>query len=101
MTLEMVDPTVAREAELRDIERFHGISLRDTPPKVVQFVVDQSKSAGNQAFREGRFKGATSHHLAKPNKVFDITATSKSRLEEADGFSDEDYQTAPLVAQRP
>jgi len=60
MTVDIIDPTVVTEAQLRDIERFHGISLRNTPPDAVQFIVDQSKSAGNQAFREGRFEGEAS-----------------------------------------
>lgn len=57
MTVDISDPTVASEDQLQEIEKFHGVSLRDTPTELLQFVVDQSKSAGNQAFRENRYQG--------------------------------------------
>ena len=60
MTVEVTDPTVATESQLRDMERCHGISLQDTSPEMLQFVVDQSRIAGNQAFRERHYKGQSS-----------------------------------------
>ncbi len=57
MTVDITDPTVASETQLKDIERFHGASLHETPTELLQFVVDQSKTAGNQAFRDKRYQG--------------------------------------------
>ncbi|KAK9917705.1 hypothetical protein WJX75_007354 [Coccomyxa subellipsoidea] len=58
MTVDISDPTVASEDQLQEIEKFHGVSLRDTPTELLQFVVDQSKSAGNLAFRDHRYQEA-------------------------------------------
>ena len=51
------DPTVVDQAERKLIEQYAGASLADSDPKEVQFIVEQSKIAGNRMFREKKFKG--------------------------------------------
>lgn len=41
-------------------KRFDAITLRDTDPEVLKCVIDQSKIAGNQAFKDGHYKGMAS-----------------------------------------
>lgn len=57
MTVKVTDVTLATENQLRNIKKCHGLSIQDTPPELLQFVVDQSRIAGNQAFRERNYKG--------------------------------------------
>lgn len=94
MTVDISDPTVASESQLQEIERFHGVSLRDTPTELLQFVVDQSKSAGNQAFRENRYQGEliTVELFAR----FHITIR-KYQLSTADPSADSCYLLAEAV----
>ena len=40
------------------IEDYYGVSLAKTPPEVLQFVVQQSRAAGNEAYRKREYAGA-------------------------------------------
>lgn len=57
MTVEVTDLTVATVDPIKDIEKRRGALMQDTLPELLQFVVDQSRIAGNQAFRERHYKG--------------------------------------------
>lgn len=56
-TVVAKDPTVVDRAERKLIEQYAGASLADSDPKEVQFIVEQSKIAGNRMYREKKFKG--------------------------------------------
>jgi hypothetical protein len=56
--LPVEDPTVCNPAELAQIQAHFGISLKDTNPEVIRHIVDRSKQAGNDAFRQRNYKGA-------------------------------------------
>ena len=45
-------------AELVQIQMQLGISLKDTNPEVIRHIADQSKQAGNDAFKRQSYKGA-------------------------------------------
>lgn len=52
-----VDRTVCDPGSRAKIEDYYGVRLKDTDPRALAFVVAQSKSAGNEAFRTHRYKG--------------------------------------------
>ena len=52
------DPTVASLEQKLLIESQYSVSLRDTPPEVLRFLVDRSRQAGNDAFKRKDYKGA-------------------------------------------
>lgn len=52
------DPTVCAPAEKAGIEAYIGVSLKDADQEAIRFVVDRSKQAGNDAFRQKNYKGA-------------------------------------------
>jgi hypothetical protein len=52
-----VDPTVCSAVERAQIEHYYGVSMNDTAPEVLQFVVERSKQAGNQAFKHRNYAG--------------------------------------------
>jgi stress-induced-phosphoprotein 1 len=52
------DPTVCDAAEKAQIECYTGVSLRDAQPEALRFVIERSKQAGNEAFRQKNYKGA-------------------------------------------
>ena len=56
--LPVEDPTVCNPAELAQIQAQFGISLKDTNPEVIRHIVDRSKQAGNDAFKQRNYKGA-------------------------------------------
>jgi len=51
------DPTVIDHAERMKIENYTGMSLQESEPEAIQFVVERSKKAGNISFKEKRYKG--------------------------------------------
>lgn len=51
------DPTLADPVQKAQIQQYYGVSLDRADKQVVAFIVDSSKRAGNQAFREGRHAG--------------------------------------------
>ncbi|KFM25022.1 Protein arginine N-methyltransferase 7 [Auxenochlorella protothecoides] len=53
-----VDRTVCDPGSRAKIEDYYGVRLKDTDPRALAFVVAQSKSAGNEAFRTHRYKEA-------------------------------------------
>lgn len=62
----VVDQTVCDALSRAKIEDYYDIKLKDADPKALSFVVDQSKKAGNEAFRGGQYKGAWQRILAGP-----------------------------------
>ena len=60
MTMEVAhfqDPTVCSEEEREKIEQYYGISINDSSPELLQFVVSRSKEAGNLAFKQRKYAG--------------------------------------------
>jgi len=39
------------------IEQYYGVSLATTPPEVLQTVVQQSRAAGNAAYKKRQYAG--------------------------------------------
>eukprot|EP00889_Picochlorum_renovo_P007052 jgi/Picre1/34082/NNA_001557.t1 len=54
----MKDPTVVAAHERNRIEQYAGTSLKDADPEELQFIITQSKSAGNTYFKEKKYKDA-------------------------------------------
>ena len=52
------DPTVCSPEELAQIQAQLGIRLGDTKPELVDLIVDRSRQAGNEAFRQKNYRGA-------------------------------------------
>ena len=59
------DPTVCSPAERKLIESHYGVSLSDAPSELLQFVVDRSKQAGNQAFKSKDYAGDSGSACAR------------------------------------
>ena len=59
------DPTVIDpRSNLRShIEQLAGVSLQDTDPEQIRFIVSQSKQAGNALFKERKYKGSGMNHV--------------------------------------
>lgn len=53
------DPTVCDPEEMARIQAHYGVSLKDTPPEALRFIVDRSRQAGNAAFKDKNYRGAT------------------------------------------
>lgn len=51
------DPTVATPEQLAAIQAALGVSLADTDPAVLSHIVERSRLAGNEAFRQRRYRG--------------------------------------------
>lgn len=54
---QAVDRTVCDALSRAKIEDYYNFSIKDADPKALRFVVDQSKRAGNEAFRQGQYQG--------------------------------------------
>ena len=53
----VADPTLADPVQKAQIQQYLGISLDHADRGAVAFVVEKSKQAGSQAFREKRYAG--------------------------------------------
>lgn len=51
------DPTVVAAHERKQIEQYAGTSLKDANPEELQFIITQSRNAGNTSFKEKKYKG--------------------------------------------
>ena len=57
----VVDSTVVEPALRAAIEQQAGFALKDADPDALRFVVQRSKEAGNQAYKNRDYNGKTSH----------------------------------------
>lgn len=62
------DPTVCDTEQLKSIEQYAGVSLKDADPSAIKFIVDQSKRAGNDAFKQKKYKGILDTYTIHPKK---------------------------------
>ena len=60
MTAITVDPTVADPVQKAQIQQYYGISLDHADKEALAFIVDRSRHAGNQAFKDKRYAGEVS-----------------------------------------
>lgn len=51
------DPTVCDPVSRAKIQAHYGVDLNDVDPRTLEFVVEQSRRAGNQAFKARQYKG--------------------------------------------
>lgn len=52
-----IDPTVVDATHRGLIESYAGTSLKDASKEEIEFLVSQSKSAGNMLFKDKKYKG--------------------------------------------
>lgn len=51
------DPTIAHPDQIAAIENYYGVSIKEADPNLLQLVVQQSRKAGNEAYKARNHKG--------------------------------------------
>jgi hypothetical protein len=51
------DPTVCDPVDLARLQAHYGVNLEDFDPQMLRHLVDRSRHAGNEAFKDKSYKG--------------------------------------------
>ena len=65
-----VDLTVVEPGQRAVIEQQFGFALKDTEPAALQFLVQRSKEAGNEAYKNRDFRGGATPSISVGPAIF-------------------------------